>query len=242
MFGKRLHLCTLFGFDINIDISWTVIAFLIVWSLVTGFPQYYPGYAVYIYWAMGIAGAAGFFFSIVFHEFFHSLVARRFNLQMKGITLFLFGGVAEIGDETPLSPRAEFFMAAAGPLSSAGLGLMFWGLENAGAALAWPAAAVGVFTYLRIVNVVLALFNMVPAFPMDGGRILRAILWKYRNIEWATRISSEIGNGFGWLLIIVGMFTLLRGMVLVGVWYMLVGLFIRGIARLAYRQVRYSGT
>ena len=115
MFGKRITLFRLLGFEVRIDLSWLLLAALITWSLAVGvFPSYYQGLAPATYWWMGVSGAAGLFFSILFHEFCHSLVARRFGLSMGGITLFIFGGVAEMEDEPP-SPKAEFFMAAAGP-------------------------------------------------------------------------------------------------------------------------------
>ncbi|MGB7911053.1 MAG: site-2 protease family protein, partial [Desulfobaccales bacterium] len=118
MFGRRITLFKLLGFEVRIDLSWIVIAVLVTWSLAAGlFPHFYPKLTQQIYWEMGVAGALGLFASIIFHEFCHSLVARRFGMHMKGITLFIFGGVAEMGDEPPTA-RAEFLMAAAGPLSS----------------------------------------------------------------------------------------------------------------------------
>ena len=132
MFGKRVKLFKLLGFEVRIDASWIVIAILIAWSLSTGlFPFHYKNLSVETYWLMGIVGAVGLFLSIVVHEFCHSLVARKYGIPMKGITLFIFGGVAEMGDQ-PRSAKAEFMMAAAGPLSSILIALVFYGIYTMG--------------------------------------------------------------------------------------------------------------
>src|SRR5271157_3245530 len=138
MFGRRVRLFKLLGFEVRIDLSWIVIAVLVTWSLAKGlFPSYYPDLTTEVYWAMGVAGALGLFASIIFHEFCHSLVARKFGMPMKGITLFIFGGVAEMGDEPPTA-RAEFYMAAAGPLSSILIGVVSYWLYLTGQRGGWP--------------------------------------------------------------------------------------------------------
>jgi len=130
MFGKRIRLFKLLGFEVRIDLSWIIIAVLIVWSLSKGlFPFYFKNLSAGAYWIMGIAGAVGLFLSIIFHELSHSLVARRYGMPMKGITLFIFGGVAEMSDE-PTSAKGEFFMAIVGPVSSVIAGLAFYGLHG----------------------------------------------------------------------------------------------------------------
>ena len=173
MFGKRITLFKLFGFSVHVDLSWLVIAALITWSLAQGlFPHQFEGLPAAAYWIMGAAGAVGLFFSIVFHELFHSLAARRFGIPMTGITLFIFGGVAEMDDEPP-NPKAEFFMAIAGPLSSIVLGVMFYALFIIAELQEWPLIAAGVLGYLGVINWILAAFNLLPAFPLDGGRVLR---------------------------------------------------------------------
>jgi len=238
MFGKRITLFRLFGFAVHVDLSWIVIAVLITWSLTAGlFPFQYRGLSAGTYWMMGLAGALGLFFSIVFHEMSHSLVARRFGIPMKGITLFIFGGVAEMDDEPP-SPRAEFWMAIAGPLSSLFLAAAFYGLYIFGARSGWPAPFNGVVGYLGVINVILAVFNMIPAFPLDGGRVLRSILWGWRNdLRWGTRISSAFGSAFGLFLIFVGVLNALRGNFVGGVWQFLIGMFLRDAARGSYQQL-----
>ncbi len=238
MFGKRITLFKLFGFAVHIDLSWIIIAVLVTWSLAVGlFPFQYRGLSPGTYWIMGIAGALGLFASIIFHEMSHSLVARRFGIPMKGITLFIFGGVAEMDDEPP-SPRAEFMMAIAGPLSSLFLAAAFYGLYLFGAQRGWPAPFNGVVGYLGLINGVLAVFNLIPAFPLDGGRVLRSILWGWRNdLRWGTRISSAIGSGFGIFLIFVGVLNALRGNFIGGVWQFLIGMFLRDAARMSYQQL-----
>ena len=196
MFGRRIKLFTLLGFEVKIDLSWLVIAVLIVWSLsVDLFPRYFPGLGPQAYWGMGVAGALGLFLSIIFHEFSHSIVARKYGMPMKGITLFIFGGVAEMGDEPP-RPLAEFMMAVVGPLSSIFIAGVAYVVYLQGTGAGWPEPLNGILGYLAYINALLAGFNLLPAFPLDGGRILRSILWGARkNLRWATRIASGIGAG-----------------------------------------------
>jgi Zn-dependent protease/CBS domain-containing protein len=229
MFGKRVKLFTLFGFEVRIDLSWVIIAVLVVWSLATYvFPSGYKNLQVQTYWLMGVAGAIGLFLSIIFHEMFHSLVARRFGIPMKGITLFIFGGVSEMGEE-PTSAKAEFLMAIVGPLSS----IHMQGLRSG-----WPESVNGVVEYLAYINGLLAAFNLLPAFPLDGGRALRAILWGLgKNLRWATRVSSSVGFGFGVLFILIGVFQFLTGNMIGGIWLFLIGMFLQNAARMSYQQL-----
>ncbi len=238
MFGKSLTLVKLFGFEVKINASWLLLGVLIVWSLAQGlFPSLHPGLAKSSYWIMGIAGAVGLLVSIVFHELWHSLVARRFGLPMRGITLFIFGGVAEMSDEPP-SAKAEFLMAVAGPLSSVVLGGLFLGIGFIGHGGRWPVPVVGVTDYLGFLNLVLAAFNFIPAFPLDGGRVLRSILWGWKNdIHWATRVASGVGTGFAYILMGVGVLEFLLGSLIGGVWMLLIGLFLRGASQMSYRQL-----
>ena len=190
-----------------------------------------------MYWFMGVLGVIGLFFSIVFHELSHSLVARIFGLQMKGITLFIFGGVAEMADEPP-SPKAEFFMAVAGPLSSIILGSIFFIIYFVGDVAGWSQTLMGVFIYLALINIVLAVFNMIPAFPLDGGRVLRSILWGYKNnINWATKIAAGIGNVFGITLVMIGIISIFMGNLVGGLWWILIGMFLKGASQSSYRHV-----
>jgi Zn-dependent protease len=238
MFTKRITLFSLFGFEVRVDLSWLFLAVLVTWSLAAAvFPPYYPDLPRSTYWSMGVAGAAGLFFSIIFHEMCHSLVARHYGLPMTGITLFLFGGVAEMSDE-PASPSVEFLMAVAGPISSFVLAFAFYLLNLGSESLGLPVGLTGVLYYLGFINLILAVFNLVPAFPLDGGRMLRAALWYWTgNLRWATRLASRIGNGFGILLMILGVVNVLQGNVIPGMWWFLIGMFVRGAASMSYQQV-----
>jgi Zn-dependent protease/predicted transcriptional regulator len=238
MFGKRLSLFKLFGFEVRLDLSWLILAVLITWTLAQGvFPHYYKDFSGATYWLMGAAGALGLFISIVFHEFWHSMVARRNGLPMKGITLFIFGGVAEMGDEPP-NPNAEFKMAIAGPVSSIVLGLGLYGVFFLGKSMGWSYSFNAVINYLGFINLLLAGFNLVPAFPLDGGRVLRSLLWKWKNnLRWATRIASNIGSGFGIFLIVMGVFSVMGGNFIGGIWWFLIGMFLKGASETSYQQL-----
>jgi Zn-dependent protease/CBS domain-containing protein len=239
MFARRIHLFKLFGFKVNLDISWFFLLILVTWSLASGFfPGSYEGLSTLTYWLMGIVSAIGLFFSIVLHETLHSVVARRFGLPMTGITLFLFGGVAEMGDEPP-SPKAEFYMAIAGPILSIGLGGFFFGTSVLMKQSGLPPSLWGVPRYLGFINGLLAAFNLVPAFPLDGGRVLRSALWKMRNdLKTATRIASMIGRVFGFILIAFGVFSFIMGSLMSGLWWFIIGLFLNTAARTAYQQLK----
>ncbi len=238
MFGRKIHLFTLFGFEVSIDFTWFLLAILLAWSLAEGlFPAYFKGHSTATYWWMGAAGALGLFLSIVFHEFWHSVIARRYGLPMKGITLFIFGGVSEMEDEPP-NAKTELLMAIAGPISSAVLGGLFLMAYWGGYSARWPEPVWGVLQYLGWLNLVLAVFNMIPAFPLDGGRVLRSILWAARgDLRWSTRIAAAFGSGMGVLLILLGLFAFITGNIITGIWYFLIGMFIRGAAQMSYRQV-----
>jgi Zn-dependent protease len=238
MFGKRIKLFKLLGFEVRIDLSWIIIATLVTWSLAAGlFPYLYPDLSRETYWLMGVVGALGLFVSIVAHEFCHSLVARRFGMSMKGITLFIFGGVAEMGDEPPTA-RAEFMMAIVGPISSLVIAAVFFLIYREGVSSGWDTPVNGVIYYIAYINGILAVFNLLPAFPLDGGRVLRSILWGIKdNLRWATRVSSAIGAAFGIGLIVLGVFQFISGNVIGGVWMFLIGLFLKSAAQMSYQQL-----
>lgn len=240
MFGRPVTLFRILGFEVKIDWSWLILGALIVWSLATGlFPAWFKGLARGDYWIMGVAGAVGLFLSIVFHELWHSLIARRFGLNMRGITLFLFGGVSEMADEPP-SPKAEFFLALAGPASSVVLAGVFLagGLLLRAGGPATPTNAV--LSYLGFLNLVLAAFNLIPAFPLDGGRVLRAVLWgTWNDLRKATRVASAVGAGLGAGLMFLGVVQFLLGQAIGGLWTFIIGMFVRSAARSSYRQLLF---
>ena len=237
MFGRRITLFKMLGFEVRVDASWLLIAFLITWSLAVGvFPNELPGLLTGTYWWMGIAGALGLFGSIVIHEFSHSIVARHYGVPMKGITLFIFGGVAEMEEEPP-NPKTEFLMAIAGPLASVAIGGVFYAIGVA-ARTSWPIEFLAVVGYLSSTNWLLAGFNMIPAFPLDGGRVLRAALWQRSgNLVRATRTAAFAGSSFGTLLIVGGGLQLLWGNFVGAVWWFLLGMFLRMVSAASYHRV-----
>jgi Zn-dependent protease/predicted transcriptional regulator len=239
MFGRGITLFRLFGFEVKVDWSWIILAALITWTLAQGvYPSAIPGLAAATYWLMGAVTAVGLFMSIVAHEFTHSLVARRFGLPIRQITLFIFGGVASMEKE-PDSPRAELSMAIAGPIASVVIGLLFWGVLLLGRLGGWPPAVEGVLGYLRTINLILAGFNLIPAFPLDGGRVLRAALWRARgNLRRATRTASAIGSGFGIALMVLGFFVIIfRAAFISGIWWIMIGLFLRSASQSSYQRL-----
>lgn len=236
MLGKQVTLFTMFGFAVRVHVSWLIIAVLITWSLADGvFVQ--QTLSPVTRWIMGAAGALGLFVSVVFHELSHSLVARAYGLPMKGITLFIFGGVAEMGDEPP-NAKTEFLMAVAGPLASVVLGGALLGAGVVISVIDVAPAVAMVVGWLGLINLILAAFNMIPGFPLDGGRVLRSILWAWKgNLRWATRIAAEVGGIFGFVLIAMGVLEVMMGEFVSGMWWFLIGMFIRYAAKQGYQQV-----
>jgi len=232
----------LFGFDVWIDASWLLLAALVSWTLAeTVFPELEPHLTPETYWSMAVATTIGLLFSIVFHETAHSLVARKYGIRIRGITLFVFGGVAEMESEPP-SPRSELLMAAAGPAASFALSIGFLILARRAGSWHVPEAVHGTLRYLGLVNGVLALFNLVPAFPLDGGRILRAALWSWRgNLVSATRIAAGAGSVFGIVLMVLGVAGVMSGDFVGGMWRFLIGMFLRSAATMTYRETVARG-
>ncbi len=238
MFGHRLTLFHLFGFPIKIDGSWVFLAVLVTWSLASSaFPFQSPGFSEGMYWIMGIAGALSLFLSIILHEIGHSVVARRFGIPIRDITLFIFGGVAQMESE-PSRARDEFWMAIAGPAVSILIAIVLLFSVAVTEPVFGETPAIVVATYVGWINAFLAIFNMVPAFPLDGGRVLRSALWAFtKNLRKSTRIVSEIGSGFGLALIFIGAFSLFSGNLVNGIWLILLGLFVRSASKSSYEQL-----
>jgi Zn-dependent protease/CBS domain-containing protein len=238
MFLGRFQIAKAFGIPIRIDLSWFIVVLLLSWWLADRvFPQWYPDLVPATYWAMGVTATIGLFTSVLLHEFGHALVARRMGIRMMGITLFIFGGVAEMQDEPP-SPAAEFFVAIAGPIVSIAIAILMFAVRLAAEYAGAPVPIIGVAFYLAVINGLLVAFNMVPAFPLDGGRILRSILWSAKNdLRWATRITSAFGSGFGIVLIVGGVFFFVMGLLWQGVVWVMLGMFLRSAAQIGYQQV-----
>jgi len=246
VFERDRALFTIFGFPVKINPSWLLLFGLIVASLsVSWFPgsvERIAGIAAAqeisrtVYWLMGVVGAVALFASLIVHELCHSLVARRTGMPVGGITLFIFGGVSELKDEPP-TPLSEFFMAVVGPLSSLAIGSVFAVLCFVGSFMKWHALLVAVFAYLWFVNWFLALFNSVPAFPLDGGRILRSVLWAITGqLRTATHIAAGIGSFLGLALIVGGVLLLFNGIIILGIWCVCIGFFVRQAARSSFRH------
>lgn len=238
MSDRGLPLIRILGFDVRFDLTWLILVALVIWTLSAGyFPQVLEGLSTATYVWMAILGAIGIFASIIIHELAHSLVARRFGMEMRGITLFVFGGAAHMPDEPP-TPKAEFWMAIAGPITSVALAVLFWLLATIVAAAAVPETVVAVLGYLAGINLILAIFNMVPGFPLDGGRVLRAMLWWWKNdLHWATRVAASIGGGFGLALVVLGIVAVFGGNLIGGMWLFLIGLFLRAAASNSYQAL-----
>lgn len=238
MFGRRFRILTLLQIPVYIDVSWILIAVLVTWSLAVGlFPYLEPGYQTSTYWLMGVGGALGLFVSIVVHEFSHAVVARRVGMPIRGITLFIFGGVAEMQDEPP-NAGAEFRMAIAGPIASVVISIVCLAIAALLRLADGRTPVSDVFSYLGWINALLVAFNLLPAFPLDGGRVMRAGLWHWkRNLRSSTRTASHIGAGFGIGLIVLGVAGILTGNFIGGLWWILIGAFLRSAARMSYQQV-----
>ena len=238
MFKNAVDLFKIFGFKVRIDPSWLLVAALIIWSLSNAyFPDVLPGLTPYDYVALGTVSMLGLFASLILHELSHSLVARVFGLKIGSITLFIFGGVAELESE-PKSPKSEFWIAIAGPLMSFALAGFSYAIAIFLMSIEVSKPLVAIFQYLAFINLVLASFNLIPAFPLDGGRIFRAALWYFRNdIFSATKVASAFGSAFGFLLIVAGVFSIFSTNMVGGLWQILIGFFVLNASRNSYQQL-----
>ena len=238
MFRHSWRVGRIFGIDIQVDSSWVLIFILFTWSLAGNyFPRSFPGWPPGLYWAVGALTSLMVFVSVLIHELSHSLVAIRNGESVKNITLFILGGVAQISGE-PKEPGKEFSMAIVGPLSSLALAAGFFLLSGPLMALSVPLGAS--VRYLAIINTALAVFNMMPGFPMDGGRVFRSIIWKITgDLKKATRIASLTGQGFAFFLIFIGILQFLRAN-FGGLWLIFIGWFLHSAAARSYEQVRIT--
>ncbi|MFQ5817686.1 MAG: site-2 protease family protein [Terriglobia bacterium] len=234
--GRGFNLPRILGIEIRIDYSWFIIFGLLVWMLAhRWYPQTFPGQWSGTYWGMGLVSALLLFASVLVHELSHAVVARRYGLPVPRITLFIFGGVAQLGHE-PLTPRAELFIAGIGPITSIVLGTLFLTLREA--INGTNSIVSHTLFYLGVVNLVLAAFNLLPGFPLDGGRVLRAWLWqRWANLHRATRVAASIGRLTGFGLIGLGLVEIIFLRALVGgIWMILIGLFLRQAATSSYQM------
>jgi Zn-dependent protease/predicted transcriptional regulator len=235
--GGDFELGRIAGIRIGINWSWLVVFALIVWTLAaTVFPNQNPGLSDSTYLAMAVVAGLLFFGSLLLHELGHALVARREGMEIEGITLWLFGGVAKFKGMFP-SAGAEFRIAIAGPLVSLAIGVLFILVS---AAMGLPQEVDGIAFWLGSINVLLLLFNLLPALPLDGGRVLRSALWSAkRDFAWATRVAAEIGRGFAYLLIGVGLAQIIFLSQFSGAWLAFMGWF---LLQAAGAEARYLAT
>jgi Zn-dependent protease len=238
MMGRSsIRLGRILGIPVGLDWSLLVIAGLLTVSLAGDrFPAQFPGEAVASYWVVGLVTAGLFFASVLAHELAHSVVARRHGVRVDGITLWMLGGVAKLGGESP-SPRAELLIAAAGPATSLALAGLFGVAATALSVVGAPGLLGSALAWLAVINAILAAFNLIPAAPLDGGRILAALLWFHHgNRHRAAATAAQVGVVFGWLLVGVGGVGWLAGLGFGGLWTALIGWFVITAAR-AEREV-----
>lgn len=255
-FSHSTRIGSLFGIDIYLDASVITIFALVVWILGGNvFPSWHPEWSLSLSWVTGLMAGLLFFLSLLLHEMAHSVVARRYGIPVPRITLFMFGGVSEMQEE-PTTPKTEFWIAIVGPAMSLFLGVVFSALasalappdfatllaEDQQAALASLPPLPTLLFWLGPVNFLLAIFNLVPGFPLDGGRVLRAGLWWMTgNLEQATRWAATGGRVFGWMLMLLGALEVLSGM-FQGLWLILIGWFITSAASSSYTQLMMRRT
>ena len=233
-----VRVARLFGFEVRLDLSWFVVFLLVFWTFAQAvFPARVPGYSPGVYVAMALVGAILFFGSVLLHELAHSAVARARGIPVEGITLFIFGGVARIRSDVE-TPKDEFLITVVGPLSSAAIGLVLLGFARAGARWGLPEPATGVADFLALANFWLAGFNLIPGFPLDGGRLFRSLVWyTSKDVRKATRWASYTGRAFGLLLIGYGILVLFQGGLIGGMWLIFIGWFLTQAAEASYRQL-----
>ena len=237
MITKGQRVFTIRGIPIEINYSWFLIVALVAWSLASHyFPGQVPGLSPTTYWGLGIVSALALFASVLLHELGHSVVAQRNGIAIRGITLHVFGGVAKLAREAD-SPGVEFRVAAAGPAVSFALAL---GCHLLLRVPGWPEPAAALLGYLRFVNFVVAIFNLVPGFPLDGGRILRALLWWWRgDLQQATRVTGAIGGGFAYALMLLGVVSFALGNPVQGIYFLFIGIFLKQAADASVEQVAW---
>ena len=234
-----------FGVPVGLHYSWFVIAWLITLSLTAQFAWLNRSWSTATIWSMAALTALLFFICIVLHELAHATAARLSGVAVRSIILFALGGIAQIEKEAD-TPRKEFWIAIAGPLASIAIGIVCRAIAGVSAAFADTVAVSpfdAVFAWLAYINVALALFNLVPGFPLDGGRVLRSIVWaSTHDLERATRIAARVGQAVAYIFIVVGVFSLLTTNDFGGLWLAFIGWFLLEGAQAYYQQAQLSNT
>jgi Zn-dependent protease/predicted transcriptional regulator len=233
--GRGFRVSTIFGIPIRVDLSWVLIVSLLTLNLTQVFGRDFPHLSLPVHIAMGLAASFLLFASVLAHELSHAVVALRCDVRIRGISLFIFGGAAEMEDEPP-NASSELKIAVAGPAMSLVLAVGFLGIASTGSLI--PASVQGIIQYLAEINILLVVFNVIPGFPLDGGRVLRSLLWGiWGDLGLATRTACAVGSGFGLLLMFLGFLAFLGPQApFLGVWYIFIGMFLRFLARANYRQ------
>ncbi len=229
----NLRIGRIWGIPIGLSTSWFLIFGLVTWSLAVGYlPEAYPMLSSASHWAIGVITSLLFFGSVLLHELGHAYLAQRYQIPVHSITLFIFGGIAQIEGE-PKTPGQEFWIAIAGPIVSLGLAGLFgllWLTDQAIPFLAAPSE------WLARINLMLALFNMIPGFPLDGGRVFRAIVWHFTDYSRANRIATRVGQVVAVLFISAGVFTMFTGDFFNGLWLVFLGWFLNNAATASFAQ------
>ncbi len=233
---QSIPLGKILNIPIGLDYSWFLVFVLLTWSLaVSYYPSEFKAWSTGLDWAMGAVTAIMLFVSVLLHELGHSAVALRYKIPVRKITLFIFGGVAEISAEPP-SASAEFWIAIAGPAVSFGLAVVFGILQRTFAGIG---PLFGLAKYLAYINGALALFNLIPGFPLDGGRVLRSILWgASHNLHRSTIIAANVGRGIAFLFILLGVWLMFAGSFGNGLWIAFIGWFLESAAASQIQQQR----
>ncbi len=235
---QTVPLGKIMGIPLGLDLSWFLVFALLTWTLAASYyPAEFGNWPVTLYWTMGAVTAIMLFVSVVLHELGHSFLALRYHIPVRSITLFIFGGVARIGAE-PSKAAAEFVIAIAGPLVSLALAVLFTVLKPmfAGVEPIW-----GLLKYLAYINFALVLFNIIPGFPLDGGRVLRAVVWAVtKNFRRATIVAASVGRFFGFLFIFVGVWQVFAGNFGGGLWIAFIGWFLDNAAASQIHQLMFK--
>jgi Zn-dependent protease/predicted transcriptional regulator len=234
--GRGFHLVTIWGIPIRVHSSWLLIAALLTWAMTVYFGQEFPYLGSPARLSLGLSAAMLLFGSVLAHELSHAVLALRNRVGIRGITLFVFGGAAEMVDE-PETAGAELAIAAAGPAMSLFLAVVFFGFYW-GTLGALPLPLVDLASRISEMNLLLVAFNLVPGFPLDGGRVLRAMLWGvWGNLSAATRVAAAVGSFFGGFVIVMGLMWIWSGNLIGGIWFLLIGFFLRNAAGSSYQQL-----
>jgi Zn-dependent protease/CBS domain-containing protein len=230
----------LFGVEVRLHYTWFLIFALLTWSLAWGYlPVGYPDEGDIFYWGVGAFSAAMLFVSVLIHEVAHSVVAQRYKIKVNSITLYFLGGVSETAEEAH-TPEVELRMAAAGPLTSIVLGVTFYALFLFGRGFL-PIAVVAVLEYSGYINIVLAVFNLIPAFPMDGGRVLRGVIWgRNKDVLKSTRLVTSVSRLISFLFIAFGFLSTIFYSDFSGIWLLFIGLFVQSSAQASMNETRIT--